>query len=131
MKTITYIIIAITVISCSNLEGKKIKGSWTIDAIEENGQDLMSQYTSNLISFKKGQTCTLPQTKENNNTAGKWSLTKENDIYYLKIEADGNKLAGKYRINFENDNEKKLLKVSLSTNNIKIICSKLLNKFEE
>ena len=130
MKLTICIIITLTIISCNGSEEKKINGNWTIELIEKNGQDLMFQYTSNLISFKKGRTCTLPQTRENGNNVGTWALYKAGGIYYIKIEAGNNNLTGSYKIDFENDNENKLLKVHLSTDSINIICSKLLNKFE-
>ena len=131
MKTLTYLILVLTILSCSNPEIKKLKGSWTIDSIEEDEQDVLFQFTSTLITFKNNNDCVLPESKGNNNTKGKWILNKENENYYIEIEIDGNKLSGKYKIDFKNDNEKQLLKLSLLSDDKKIVCSKLLNNFHD
>ncbi len=131
MKRLTYIIILLIATSCSNSEIKRIKGSWTIDSIERNGQDMMFLYTSNLVTFKKQHECTLPQSRENNVTDGKWKLNKEDETYYIEIELNGSELAGKYKVNLKNDTENQLLKMYLLSDSTEIICSKLLNNFDE
>ena len=131
MKTLRYLILALTVLSCSNPEIEKLKGSWTIVSIEEKEHDIMFQFTSNLITFKNNNVCVLPHSKENNNTKGKWIVNKENEKYYIEIEIDGNKLAGKYKIDFKNDSEKQLLKLSLLSDDKKIVCSKLISNFND
>lgn len=131
MKILMYLILALTVLSCSDPEIRKLKGNWTIDLIEEKEQDIMFQFTSNLITFKNNKDCIVPQSRENNNTKGKWKFIKENEKYYLEIKIKGNKFAGKYRIDFKNDNETKLLKMFLLSDDKRIICSKLLNNFND
>ncbi len=130
MKILTYLVFMMTFVSCSNQETKKLEGSWTIDSIEINGQDIISQFTSNIITFKKDNACILPQPRENNNTEGKWKINKKNKLYYIEILSEGNKLNGKYKIDFKNDTNEQLLKMYLLSNDKKIVCTKLFHKFK-
>ncbi len=131
MRTLTYVIFALIVISCNNPEIEKLKGTWAIDSIEENGHDQMFMYLSNLITFEKEYECSIPQLRGGSNTIGKWMLYKENEICYIEIEVEGNKLSGKYKIDFKRDAEKQLLRMELSFSNTKIVCSKLLYNFND
>ncbi len=130
-KQIFFFLLLLT--ACTNPETKKLEGIWTIDSITEYNNDIMFDFTSNVITFNANHKCILPKINNNDNVkpTGKWSLYPENNSYYIDIKAENHKLSNKYIIKFQNDPQNKLLKLYLYSENIKIVCSKLLNTYKE
>jgi hypothetical protein len=131
MKNFRYLLLFLFLTSCGTRDSDTLIGNWTIDKIEDNGQNLMYTLTSNLISFEKNHSCFGPGQGLNSNHVGKWHLIRKGDIQYIDIKISGNVLNGRYEVKFQNDSVRKLLNMVLFTNRKRIICSKSLHSYKE
>lgn len=126
-----FMITVFLVTSCSSKLSKDMIGTWTIDSIKKNDNEIMFHYLSNVASFAKGGTCSIPITNKNNNRNGKWHIEENNSVIFLTIDIEENDLSGTYQVSFWRDYENKLFKVTLKSNELEITCSKLLHNFNK
>lgn len=126
---ITIFIFLIT--SCNSKSSKDLIGIWSIDSIKKNEQEILFHYLSNLAYFHKNGTCSLPPVDKGNDKKGKWHIAEKGSTVYLTINIEGNDLSGTYELIFWKDYDNKLFKATLSTDKIKIICTKGLYNFDK
>lgn len=131
---ITYIFLITTVFlvtSCDPKLSKDLIGIWTIDSIKMNDNEIIYHYLSNLASFEKGGICSMPVKSKNENRKGKWHIEEKDSTLFLTIVIEDNNLNGTYYLSFWKDYENKLFKATLKSNDLEIICSKLLYNFDK
>jgi len=129
-----YLLIALFIFlisSCNSKISKDIIGMWSIDSIKKNEQEILFHYLSNLAYFHKNGTCSMPPVDKGNDKNGKWQIIEKDSTVYLTICIEGNDLSGTYELIFWKDYDKKLFKATLSTDHIKIICTKGFYNFEK
>lgn len=132
MKRLIYSTVILSLLlSCSPEYKAKLIGTWTIDHVIVRGKDNNYMYLSNLATFQKNGTCSIPPTNRNENRKGEWSVEKQDTTLVLILDIENNGLRGKYKLNFWKDSENKLLKATLlKGDSLRIICSKMLHNYE-
>lgn len=125
--------VLILLCSCSGIK-KAVKGTWSIDKIEYKGEDMMYDILSNMIIFESNE-CDLPTYKENYKIKAKqkgtWELTQEGEQYFLTIKTENEIFAGKHKVCFKKDYEKKLIKMIITSENLFVECGKWLVDFDK
>ena len=131
MRRFIFLAVSISLLlSCSSEHKTKLVGTWTIDNVIVNGQENNYMYLSNLATFKKNGTCSIPTTDRDENRKGKWYIKKQDTNLILIIDVKNNGLRGKYKLKFWKDSENKLLKAMLFRgDSVRIICSKILHNY--
>ena len=124
-------IILLIVISCDSKSSKDLIGMWSIDTIRNDNTELLYKFKSNLIYFNKDKTCNLPPSGEGYYNEGKWQIEKKDSTLFLTINAEDNNLSGTYEILFWKDYENKLFKITLTNDDLKIICRKGFYNFDK
>lgn len=134
-KVVCYFCLLLICSACSDEQKirEALKGTWSIDSYAPSNEFIFQTYCSNMLEFK-GRICYLPTpciNEKREGEEGKWFLSKEDDVYYITIEAVRNYLSGRYKIAFAKDHANKLLKLYLISDSNTIICSKFMLYYSE
>ena len=124
--------------SCSKQASDFIEGIWSIDEISYQNQDYRFTIHGNFLSFD-GKRCNLPKSYPvlkghplpiKKHDEGQWHVTEENGCYYLHIETNSKLFNGRHKIVFWKDEQEKLVKMTLSSKDLYLVCRKGLFNFE-
>ncbi|SKA33242.1 hypothetical protein SAMN04488128_103796 [Chitinophaga eiseniae] len=130
VKAIVIIGLSFFSLSC-NKEREKLEGWWAIDEITMNGQDRRLDLSINTLTFENDGSCRLPKLLFAGKKEGEWKLEKVKGELFLTITSEQNAVAGIYQVIFFNDPKKKLYRMSLQSDNIQMVCSKMLQTYRE
>lgn len=131
IQVLSSLLVLSFVSSCSPKFKKQLIGTWTIDFVNEKGEESPYLYLSNLMTFKNGGICTMPITSRTENRKGEWTIEEQDNILLLTIKVENNKLNGAYKLKYWKDFDKKLLKATLvREDSLCLTCSKMLHNFE-
>jgi len=119
----------------SNIESVegKIVGSWIIEKIEYLNKDYRNSLNYNMLFFKKRNNeriVSLPETVKFPENKTSWYLKKVNKDYYLKIVSNNNVFNGWHKVNFVKDSKRRLLGITLQSDDLFLKCYKLHQDFE-
>ena len=120
--------------SCSTGIKQVGRGFWAIDFIEySQNKDILYECGTNIIIFKD-EKCTMPIYFEDRHNAskryGNWEIIQERGQYFLKINTDNEIFGGIHKVCFKKDYEKKIIKMTLSSDYLYMECSKGLFNFD-
>ncbi len=128
-----FIVVMLLFSSCSGVN-QAVKGFWSIDRIEYKRVDLLYDIGGNIIIFDRNN-CTLPTYIDNlkikSKRNGTWEITQDGEQYYLTITTGNEIFAGKHKICFKKDYDKKLIKMFITSENLFIECRKGLFNFDK
>ena len=132
MKWLIFLTVTLSLLfSCTPEHKTKLIGTWTIDHVIVNGQEKNYLFLSNLATFKKDGTCSIPTKDRDENRKGRWFIEKRDTNLILILDVKNNDFNGKYKLEYWKDSENKLLKAVLfNGDNLRITCSKILHNYE-
>lgn len=124
--------------SCSKKASGLIDGIWSIDEIYYQDQDYRFHIRGNMLSFERSK-CYLPilyplMEKQplpiKRIDDGLWHTTEENGCYYLHIETTNKLFNGRHKIVFWKDEKEKMVKMTISSKDLYLVCRKGLFNFD-
>lgn len=126
--------------SCNEVDDLSvgIRGSWSIDTIYYNGQEIRYCLDLNTINFIE-EGAILPTVLPNNcsdipsasSKQGSWEIYKSDSVpVALKITSDNNMFDGSHQVVFRKDPENKLLKMEIRSANLQVVCRKFLFNYD-
>ncbi len=131
-------LILLSLISCGKQASDLINGIWSIDEIYFQDQDFRFNILGNMLSFDNRE-CVIPiiyRASKNNliplkkQDDGLWHTTEENGCYYLHIETTNKLFNGRHKIVFWKDEQEKLVKMTISSKDLYLVCRKGLFNFD-
>src|SRR5690606_15692874 len=122
--------------SCKNVYEKTISGWWSIDCIYYKKVDFRLCLSLNLIRFEKNNKISLPiieckEFKGGRDKVGDWKLINDSTSTFIIVESENDAFNGKYEITFFKDDDEKLLKMRLKSNQMDIWLSKGMFNFDQ
>ena len=132
-----WILIIIIFASCESKVEKTIEGSWSIDTLYYHEYDIRNCVLINVIDFEQFF-CELPTTESYCEglveyvREGQWEVEKTDSIpLVLKIKTENAIFSGTHRVIFKKDEQNRLLKMELRSDNLYVVCRKGLFNYDK
>jgi len=132
-----WILIIIIFASCESKVEKTIEGSWSIDTLYYHEYDIRNCVLINVIDFEHFF-CELPTTESYCEglveyvREGQWEVEKTDSIpLVLKIKTENAIFSGTHRVIFKKDEQNRLLKMELRSDDLYVVCRKGLFNYDK
>lgn len=129
-------IIASLITSCQVKVEEVVSGIWSMDSIYYNGFNIRPCLDGNILTFDK--IMEFPVTENNcediistHVNEGKWEIIASDSMpYMINIHTSNKMFSGIHRVIFQNDIDKKMLKMIIQSDKLYIICRKGLYGYD-